>query len=259
LFVELWGRVNLGQGALDVKVYEYSSLPVIDPRLIDDNLKTKMKELFRKLMQITADSVLIEMNENEIRRELDRLILCDILGLRPEDIKLLYNALADLITSRIKRAESARKGKKKAGINPMNIAENILKRLNQRLGKFPNDYLPRYLGLGIVNLTLPKGDNVFLGTDLGGFYVKVDEKEVYRSWKQYMTKYVYYSLLCGNNIVKIPEDEDIVRKAVEAFENDLKKLKQEIDELLKQTIPDAKIRSEVESIIWRKLFKESRG
>jgi len=57
------------------------------------------------------------------------------------------------------------------------------------LSTVPNDYLPRYLGLGIVNLTLPKGDNVILGTDLGVF-IKVDEKEVYRNWKPYMTKHM---------------------------------------------------------------------
>jgi len=260
LFVELWGRANLGQGAVDVKVYEYSSLPIIDPRLIDDDLRTRMKELFKKLIQSNADSVLKEVNENKTRRELDRLILCDILGLKCEDLELLYDALVDLVTSRIKRAESARKEERKAGINLTNIAENILKRLNQRIGNFPNDYIPPgYQGPWMADLTLPKGDSVVLGVDLEGFYVKVNEKEVYRSWKSHIAKYVYYSLLFGNNIVKIPKDEDVIRKAVEAFENDLKRLKQEVDKLLEQIVPDAKIRSEVENIVWKKLFRGSKG
>ncbi|MEB3755803.1 MAG: N-6 DNA methylase [Desulfurococcales archaeon] len=259
LFVELWGRVNLGQGALDVKVYEYSSLPVIDPRLIDNNLKTKIKDLFRKLIQISADSVVREMNENRIRRELDRLILCDILGLSPEDFSSLYNALADLITSRIKRAESARREKKKTEINLTGVAESILKHLNLHIGKFPNEYLSNYSGPWITELILPKGNNVVLGTDLGGFYVKIDEKEVYRSWKSHIAKYIYYALLCGNNIVKIPKDENIVKKAVEIFEEDLKKLKEEVSTLLKLTVPDAKIRDKVENIIWKRLLRGHRG
>jgi len=256
LFVELWGRVNLGQGALDVKVYEYSSLPIIDPRLIDNNLKTKIKELFRKLMQISADSVIKEMKENKIRGELDRIILCDILGLGPEDLNSLYNALADLITSRIRRAESARREKKKTEINIAGVAESILKRLNVRIRKFPDEYLSNYSGSWSAEFILPKGNNVVLGTDLGGFYVKVDEKEVYRGWESHIAKYIYYALLCGNNVVKVPKDENVIKKAVEMFEEYLRKLKNEINKLLELTVPDAKIRSEVENIVWRKILRK---
>ncbi|HDH44829.1 MAG TPA: restriction endonuclease subunit M, partial [Thermococcus sp.] len=46
MFVELWGRVNLGQGALDVKVYEYEKMPVINPNSILDALSdTEIKKI----------------------------------------------------------------------------------------------------------------------------------------------------------------------------------------------------------------------
>jgi len=254
LFVELWGRANLGQGALDVKVYEYSSLPIINPRLIDDNIKIKIKELFRKLMQTSADSIINEMKENETRRELDRVILCDILDLTSEDLSSLYNALTDLVTSRIRRAESASGERNRTMINIDGIAESVLQRLEERLRKFPDEYLSNYSDSGLTEYILPRGDNIILGSDLKGFYVKVDEKEVYRGWKSYLAKYIYYSLLSGNNVVRIPRDEDIVKKAIVMFEEDLRRLKEEVKRLLELTIPDAKIRGEVENIVWRKIL-----
>ena len=254
LFVELWGRANLGQGALDVKVYEYSSLPIINPRLIDNDIKTKIKELFRKLMQISADSITNEMKENGVRRELDCLILCDILGLTSEDLISLYNALTDLVASRIRRAESARGERNRTTTNIDGIAESVLQRLEARLRKFPDEYLSNYSGSWLTEYILPKSDNIILGSDLKGFYVKVNEKEVYRGWKPYLAKYIYYSLLSGNNVVRIPRDEDVVKKAVEMFEEDLRRLEGEVRKLLELTIPDAKIRGEVENIVWRKIL-----
>ena len=38
------------------------------------------------------------------------------------------------------------------------------------------------------------------------------------------------------------------------FEEDLRRLKEEVSKLLELTIPDAKIRSEVENMVWRKIL-----
>jgi len=282
LFSELWGRVNFGQGVLWIATYEAATHPVIDLRKIDEATLSKIMTLFNRMLQRPIGSVFVEilgtdLSDNEIREtpieeivsrvslnkvkpdrlELDNVFF-DILGLTMEERIEVYKAVIELVASRIKKALSVKKGGKNDVIDTSKLAESIIKRINFNK-RFPEDYIMNYKGPWIEELKLPKGSNVVLNTDLRGFYIKVDEKEVYRNWKSHMVKYVYYSLIFGNNVVKIPKDEDMVRKAVEAFENDLKKLKQEIDELLNRTIPNAKIRSEVKSIIWRKLFKESKG
>jgi len=258
IFVELLGRVNI-LGGLDVKVYEYANLPILDPRLMRPEIKSRLKELFRKLLPSEAKPITQETRENNIRQEIDKILLVEVLGLKEDDLTSLYHALIDLVESRVKKSESSQKTREVDEIDVVSLAESILKRLNLRIRKFPDEYLSNYPGPWSDEFRLPKGNNVVLDADLGGFYVKVDEKEVYRGWKSHMAKYIYYSLLFGNNVVKIPKDEDIVRKAVETFENDLKRLKQEIDKLLEQIIPDAKIRDEVGDIVWKKLFRGSKG
>jgi len=187
------------------------------------------------------------------RLELDRIIF-KILGLNNNDLLALYRGVVELIVSRLKRVASARKKKKKNEVNPTAIAESIIKRINFNR-RFPEDYIASYKGPWIEELKLPKGSNVVLGTDLGGFYVKIDEREVYRSWKSHIAKYIYYALLCGNSIVRIPKNEEVVKEAVELFEEDLGKLKEEVNKLLELAIPDTKIRSEVESVVWKRLLK----
>ncbi|MCD6095231.1 MAG: N-6 DNA methylase, partial [Thermoprotei archaeon] len=256
LFIELWGRTNI-LGGLDVKVYEYSSLPILDPRSIDEKIRDKLRKLFKKLLQMDAKPITQEIKENNIRREIDRILLTEVLGLSENDLKSLYHAVVDLVMSRIKKPNSTQRSKKRSEINVVSLAESIIKRLNLTIKEeFPTEYILDYSGPWSTEIKLPKGNNVVLGTDLGGFYVKVDEKEVYRGWESHIAKYIYYALLCGNNVVKVPKDENVIKKAVEIFEEYLRKLKNEINKLLELTVPDAKIRSEVENIVWRKILRK---
>ena len=52
MFVELEGRVNLGLGALDVKVYEYAKMPIIDPCKLSGTSLEKIENMFKKSSQI---------------------------------------------------------------------------------------------------------------------------------------------------------------------------------------------------------------
>ena len=277
--IEFFSRPSLGP-VLDIDVWMVNKLPVINPDLVVresailSNLQMVFEKINTRVIGTVFEEILgkdiseselttIDINElvrnvklQKVRRdrlELDRIFF-KLLGLDDKELEELYRQVIDLVASRIKREVLVRsKKKKKSEVNPNIIAENIIKRIT--FGKrFPEDYFAGYNGPWSEELKLPKGSNVVLGTDLGGFYVKIDEREVYRSWKSHMAKFIYYALLCGNNIVRIPRDEDVIKKAVEMFEEDLRRLKEEVSKLLELTIPDVKIRSEVENIVWRKIL-----
>jgi len=66
LDMELMGRTNLGEGALDIKVVDYKKIPIVDPELlkakletencIDDLLKTVDKVMEKQPTDITTES-----------------------------------------------------------------------------------------------------------------------------------------------------------------------------------------------------------
>jgi methylase of polypeptide subunit release factors len=92
LQIQLAGRSNLGEGALDVKVYEIADL--IIPKI------TKLK------------STATNFEDSKVQKSLDREILLS-LDYSPDEVetilKELYSAVEDLVNSRLDKAKSVKK------------------------------------------------------------------------------------------------------------------------------------------------------
>jgi predicted membrane protein len=54
----------------------------------------------------------------------------------------------------------------------------------------------------------------------------------------------------------LPLNKQVIRAAVEAFEKDYNKLKEEVNTLLLTLIPDVKVRKKVEDRVWSLLFSK---
>jgi len=94
LFIELTARVNLGEGALDFKVYEASNLPVL--------IFTHTEKLLffnRNLLSIEQEVLQPD------RRALDSIIF-DALNLTQGERDAVYEAVIDLVETRLKKARS---------------------------------------------------------------------------------------------------------------------------------------------------------
>lgn len=125
MFIELTGRANLGEGALDFKVYEAAQLPVVDSSLLtptqrerlerafDEMSKREIKSIFEELglpkpnrdysniypEDISLDKVLPD------RKELDRVVF-EALGLTEEGQLEVYRAVVELVKNRLVKARS---------------------------------------------------------------------------------------------------------------------------------------------------------
>ena len=262
MFVELWGRVNLGQGALDVKVYEYKKIPIIDPIIIDkiqivNNiilLKQKIGSVFEEIGTKDPGKVSLE-KVNPYRLMLDRKIIQEVLGLTESELLEIYKAVIDLVSARIEKAKSVARRKGKKGINIEALAKGIIDRLSRSISRFPDDYLSDYKGLWSDEIRIPRGKPM-IGSDMSGFYVMVGGEEIYRSWQEDEAKFVYFAALTGNLHVRLPLNKKILRAAVKAFEEDYNKLREEVNNLLTTLIHDIKIRKKVEDRVWNILFFE---
>ncbi|MCI0495600.1 hypothetical protein L0Z72_11415, partial [candidate division KSB1 bacterium] len=123
LFVELFGRVNLGEGALDNMTYEAAAMPVLDVRIVEvqsgrffKNFLTRpIGTIFEELGAYSKEEVNLEKVKTD-RREIDKMIMGDILGLTEAEQVEVYQAVIDLVRSRLDKANSfGNKKKSKAG------------------------------------------------------------------------------------------------------------------------------------------------
>jgi len=268
LFQELTGRVTFGEGILWIAVYEPMQLQIPDPSKVANETLKKLVETFSGLKQREISTMFDEIGANspeEVsldrvkpdRRKLDEIVMNEILGLNEKEQIEVYRAVIDLVKTRIKRAKTVVRRKKKKNIDVKSLANSVISMLSTKIEKFPDAYLADYKGLWSKEVKIPTG-RPMLGSDINGFYVRVRGEEVYRGWDQEEAKFIYFAALTGCSSVRIPLDKQTITLAVKTFEEEYKKLKEEVDGLLLTLIADAKIRKDVEEKIWKKIFQTLR-
>jgi type I restriction-modification system DNA methylase subunit len=264
IFQELIGRVTFGEGILWIAVYEPMQLQIPDPRKITNDVLVKLIKTFSKLKQREIGTVFEEIgasSSEEVsldkvkpdRRELDKIIMGEILGLTEEEQLEVYRAVIDLVKSRIERAKSVQKRKKVGNIDIDELVNSVLKDVEELYGietkKFPEDYIGN-CSYRIVRI--PRGTKVEAGVDLEGAYVRIDGEEI-RCSSDYEAKFIEYAILAGKTEIMIPEDENILRRAVEERGKFLRDARARLDEVLKEMITDKKLREKVRYEAFRRL------
>ena len=143
LIKEFTGRVNLGEGALKTEGIDVERLLV--PKEFPKKSRRLFAKLARKHPDTKIDSIFSELkakDANEVsvdkiksaRRELDKIIMGDILELTQEEQLEVYRAVVDLVRSRIEKAKSFGKKKKtKEGIDLSALRNTVIERIKKEL------------------------------------------------------------------------------------------------------------------------------
>jgi len=136
-------RACLGQGALDATVEEVKQFPVVNPNVISVEKKKQIVKAFRKMKKRRIESIFDELgaykpedvqldNVKPDRRELDKIIMGDVLGLSEEEQVEVYRSVVDLVKARLERASSVKKRKKyEKGVDVQMLKENILDKVKK--------------------------------------------------------------------------------------------------------------------------------
>ncbi|NJE08379.1 hypothetical protein E3E31_07560 [Thermococcus sp. M39] len=133
IIIELTGRANLGEGALDFKVYETAEILVVNPKIFSQSqtqqllqafermANREIKSIFEELGLPKPDRDLSNINPKDVsldrvlpdRRELDKVIF-EALGLTEEEQLEVYRAVVELVKARLVKAKtfSKKKGKR---------------------------------------------------------------------------------------------------------------------------------------------------
>lgn len=266
LFMELWGRLTLGQGALALKVYEYEQIPIVDPRRLEGGVLSRLEEAFERLSQREIGSVFEEIGAEEPkdvsldrvkhdRRELDKIVMGEILGLTEEEQLEVYRAVVDLVRSRLERAKSVKKGKKKAAEAEIEeLVDSVIKELGlEPLPDYPDAYLA---GAPIAGYReIPTGRDVEVENTLAGIRLVVDGEKVECSSLE-EAKYLKWAALVGKARVPMPRDANKMAEIAKAFEREYLKRVEALERWLNENIPN---RKEREAIKYRVLEKLLRG
>ncbi|MEA2066267.1 MAG: N-6 DNA methylase, partial [Thermotogota bacterium] len=245
---------------IDVVVVEHLIIP--NPSELSKKTRAKLENSFRELSETSCDSIFEEIGANspeEVsldkvktdRRELDEIVMGKLLGLTGEEQLEVYKAVVDLVKSRLVKARSVPKQAKRKGVDIGALAEGILREIDtSELKMFPDDYIE---GEECREIEVPEGKPE-VGSDLHGFFVKIGDARI-ECCSQEEAKYIEYAVMNGNARIRIPEDERVIKKAVECYGSIYNKLKRDVSAYTKRTIQNSKIREKVESLVWERITR----
>jgi len=117
LACEVNGRVNLGQGALDVATDDHRRTLVPPLDSVDEELKGRIAAQFERLGERPVDSIFAELGTSEPsevtfdavagdRLALDRLVVQDLLGFDADTQREVYRGTLALVGQRIEKADT---------------------------------------------------------------------------------------------------------------------------------------------------------
>jgi len=241
LNLEMIGRVNLGEGALDVMVEdveEHMIIPSIET--ITPPQANKLTIAFDKLSHREIKPIFEEVKMAD-RRKLDSLVL-EAMGLDPAKyLQPIYDGLTELVRERIELA-AMRKGLKKArpARDTAKLVEQVTAELvNEGIKKFPDDFVAKKpkpqdcqnvsVPGGLLKVGLPMlTEQEVLGED--GFK--------YQARSLNAAKYIVYAHKSDDYVVCLPNDDTLVNQAVQNYEVYLKELFQKLNKNLHDRLID---------------------
>jgi len=252
--------VNLGEGALDNMTYEAASMLVIDVRqcqIEDDRtfknfLERPISSIFNELGANYPDEVSLDKVKPD-RRELDKIIMGDILGLTEDEQLEVYRAVVDLVRSRIEKAKSfGKKGKTKEGVDVELLTRTIKEKLGDKLlGNFYREKILSQKNLKTVKLFQPTKD-IQIKNELFGWRLSSGKNHI-DCQNETEAEYLKIWLESGLEEVKIPKDESYISKILP----ELKALKEKIDRIISDhisSITSQKLQSKILQKLQGELF-----
>lgn len=256
LIVELNGRVNLGEGALDNMTYEAATMLVLDARkyaIRSDGIGREIVTVFSEFGASSPSEVSLDEVKPD-RRELDKIIMGDILGLTDEEQLDVYRAVIDLVKSRLEKAKSFGKRKKtKEGIDIDLLVKLVMEKVGvETLGRFYTQRVLNQQALYDKSL-LEAAGNVSIKQSLMGWRLYSGKQSIDCA-SELEARYLKVWLEAGVDQAKVPQNEGYLKAIVPQLES----LKQRIDDAINpylDSIVSIKDKKRISRRLWREMTK----
>jgi hypothetical protein len=241
LYTELFARQpGGGGGPLDIDVCVAKDILLPRTELLDKFKKVflkynilgrKTETIFDELGSNNPDEVTLDKVKPD-RRELDKIIMGDSLGLTEGEQLEVYKAVIDLVRSRIEKAKSfGKKGKIKEGLDVELLTRTIKEKLGDKLlGHFYSEKILGQKNLKTVKLFHPAKD-IHIKNELFGWRLSSGKDHI-DCQSEAEAEYLKIWLESGLEEIKVPKDESYIMKILP----ELKELKERIDRIISDHI-----------------------
>ena len=243
LSIEINGRINLGDGALKLQVYEVGEALIPDIRQISNDKKHFVLQLFHKLRKRETKPIFEEVKMKD-RQELDSAVL-EALGLDPKVyLPKIYKGLCELVRERLelpKMRKKAKKTKTRRDIERLK-GDVIHEILPDGVKKFPEDFWDMGIKRGkFKELDLPEETLEISQPFLGEITTSSESGFTYKTRNPSEAKYIKYAHYNSAYRVKIPVEPISILKTVSAYERYIRDLKNRLFEAFYNRTHDQKL------------------
>jgi len=270
-FIEFTCRQLTGAQAIaDIDVVVVENLLIPNPAKLSPIIKASLEKSFDKLSKVPCESIFSEVanNPEEVsldkvkpeRRELDKIVMGEILGLTDKEQLEVYRAVVDLVKSRLEKAKSFGKKKKtKEGIDIHALTNIIVGRINgeqkvERLSDFYREKVLTLPGQSIIKKQLPENaGEIKIEKDLFGWKLYSGTNFI-KCRSEEEARYLKIFLDAGLSEIYVPKDDEYLKIIL----SELEKLKTRIDEITNsylESIPNPKIREKVRYEVYKEITK----
>lgn len=256
------GRINMGEGVLttygpDMK--RYFIIP--DPSIFSKKDKKKLIEIYDKLCKRKIKSIFDEVKMRD-RQMLDKIILRSIWldddKILDKYLKILYKGLTELVEER-KALAKMRDSIKKNGIkeSQKNLKDRVMELIiKPNFRKFPSAFLPcPQSKINFKDIQLSNGQIRIGSQFLGEYEIFSGDKKIFSGTLE-QGKYLQYAYKKSEYIIKIPNDNIIVRQTVQSYEIYLKEIEQQIFDYLINRTGDTTVTNKIIQEIMREIFNK---
>lgn len=239
LMMEIIGRVNLGEGALDNMTYEAQICLIPNPEKISTDQEKKILLAYQKISSRSIKPIAQEIKQKD-RQALDASVL-EALGLDPKRyLPQIYQGLVEMVNERLtlpKLRRSRQKREQHASSEQVkaNVQQELLPNGLKRIGAF----LPHSVEMMRVPLTgKPQTWTTFF-TEFT--LLDAEGKEVGKlQGSEAQARYAIYAAMPGQYLVKIPADPIVAGQAVQRYEQYLREEARKLHERTLQATKDFK-------------------
>jgi type I restriction-modification system DNA methylase subunit len=231
LFMEIKGRVMLGEGALDLTVYEFEELLLPDISKISKSDNQKILKAFDKLLTRPIKPIFEEVKMKD-RQALDSAVL-ESLGLDPKKyLKPLYDGLTAMVRERIDLAKSRKKVKQvKTKRDIEKLKEQVIEEIiPDGIKKFPEEFVDSKYLKDAKEISVPNEPLKLGAYFIGQQEVVSDSGFKYNAANLEEAKFIIYAQKPNSFLIRIPKQASVVIKAVDDYERYLKDLKAKLFE-----------------------------
>lgn len=232
-FIEIIGRISLGDGALELTVEDADSYLLIpDIRKFKEEQCQEIIAAFKVLLQRPIGSILSEIKETD-RQRLDQAILL-ALGLKPEEWLLkIYKGLTELVRERI---ELGKKRSQRKANRPKKAAGKVLEETLEELlpngpRRFPDDfYSPAARSGAFREIPLPSSLFRYIGPMINKYELESEDGHKLQVNSTYEVQFILHAQAAGQTIARLPQQPVEISRTVNEYKKYLRDLRQQLAE-----------------------------